>query len=215
MSSRNKKRTGMGQCDEEEMLSGKQDIIMMSSQSETEGWTQRKSSRMKEKVIREEDMEMENSGGDGSELEVVSVQSETESERRMSLRHQGKNMSDQGKTGGSCVEYESESRMKKSRNSKGAKKEVAEVDEDSDPVSQIETDGKSRRRSVRNKNKIESSKGNENESTEDKEQNDQRRTRSRNASVSAMTNSTEERSSGQERTRDRNTGDQSEENRSL
>nr|XP_034315557.1 uncharacterized protein LOC105336737 isoform X2 [Crassostrea gigas] len=214
MSSRNRKRTGMGQCDEEEMLSGKQDIIEMSSQSETEGGTRRKSSRLKEKVIREEDMETENSDGDGSELEVVLVQSETESESRISVRHQGKNMSDQGKTGGSCVEDESERRIKKSRNSKGAKKEIAEVDEDSDPVSKIETDGKLRRRSVRNKNNIESSKGNGNESTEDKEQNNQRRTRIRNTSVSAMTNSTEERSSGQERKRGRNTGDEPEENRS-
>lgn len=215
MSSRNRKRTGMGQCDEEEMLSGKQDIIEMSSQSENEGGTRRKSSRMRGKVIREEDMETENSGGDGSELEVVSVQSETESERRVSVRHQGKNMSNQWKIGGSCVEVENESRMKKSRNSKGAKKEVAEVDEDSDPVSQIETDGKSRRRSVRNKSKIESSKANENESTEDTEQNNQRRTRNRNTSVSAMTKSTNEakKLSGQERKQDRNMGNELKENR--
>ena len=226
MSSRNRKRTWMGH--EEEMLSGKQDIIKMSSQSETEDGTRRKSSRMKEKVIREEDMETENSGGDGSELEVVSVQSETESERRIWVRHQGKNMSDQRKTGGSCVEDESERRMKKSRNSKGAKKEVAEVDEDSDPVSQIETDGKSRRRvsqietdgksrrrSVRNKSKIESSKATENESTEDTEQNNQRRTRNRNTSVSAMTKTTNEanRQNGQERKQDRNMGNEPKENR--
>eukprot|EP00105_Crassostrea_gigas_P042225 XP_019926373.1 PREDICTED: dentin sialophosphoprotein-like [Crassostrea gigas] len=215
MSSRNRKRAGMGQCDEEEVLSGKQDIIEMSSQSETEGGTRRKSSRMKVKVIREEDMEMENSDGDGSELEVVSVQNETECERRMSVRHQGKNMSDQGKTGGSCVEYESERKMKKSRNSKGVKKEVAEIDEDSDPVSQIETDGKSRRRSVRNKSKIESSKATENESTEDTEQNNQRRTRNRNTSLSAMTKTTNEakRQSGQERKQDRNMGNEPKENR--
>ncbi|XP_065937906.1 micronuclear linker histone polyprotein [Magallana gigas] len=215
MSSRNRKRVGMGQCDEEEMLSRNQDIIKMSSQSETESGTQRKSSQMKWKVIREEDMETENSGGDGSELEVVLVQSETESERRMSVRHQGKNMSDQGKTGRSCVEDESESRMKKSRNSKGAKKEVAEVDEDSDPVSQIETDGKSRRRSVRNQSKIESSKATENESTEDTEQNNQRRTRNRKTSVSAMTKSTNEakKLSGQERKQDRNMGNELKENR--
>ncbi|XP_065937907.1 uncharacterized protein [Magallana gigas] len=215
MSSRNRKRAGMGQCDEEEMLSGKQDIIEKSSQSETEGGTRRKSSRMRGKVIREEDMETENSGGDGSELEVVSVQSETESERRVSVRHQGKNMSNQWKIGGSCVEVENESRMKKSRNSKGVKKEVAEVDEDSDPVSQIETDGKSRQRSVRNKSKIESSKANENESTEDTEQNNQRRTRNRNTSVSAMTKSTNEakKLSGQERKQDRNMGNELKENR--
>uniref|UniRef100_K1PZ29 Uncharacterized protein n=1 Tax=Magallana gigas TaxID=29159 RepID=K1PZ29_MAGGI len=187
----------------------------MSFQSETEGGTQMKSSRMKGKVTREEDMETENSGGDGSELEVVLVQSETESERRMSVRHQGKNMSDQGTIGGSCVEYEIESRMKKSRNSKGAKKEIAEVDEDSDPVSQIETDGKSRRRSVRNKSKIESSKATQSESTEDTEQNNQRRTRNRNTSVSAMTKTTNEaqRQNGQERKQDRNMGNEPKENR--
>lgn len=81
MSKRNRKRAGIGQCDEDEVLSGNQDIIKMSSQSEPESGTQRKSSRMKGKVTREEDMETENSGGDGRKLEVVSVQSETESER--------------------------------------------------------------------------------------------------------------------------------------
>lgn len=212
MSIRNRKRAGMGQCDEE-MSSVNQDIIEVSSQSETEGGTRRMSSRMKGKVVREEVTETENSGGDGSELEVVSVQRETESERRISVRHQGKNVSDQGKTGGSCVEYESDSRMKKSRNLKGAKKEMAEVDKDSDAVSQIETDGKSRRGSVRNKSKTESSKVNENESTEDREQNNQRRTRSRNTSVSAVTNFIDERASGQDRKWDRNTGIEPDENR--
>lgn len=59
--------------------------------------------------------------------------------------------------------------MKKFRNLKGVKKEVVEVDEDFYLVFQIEIDGKLRWRLVRNKNKIESSKGNENESIEDKE----------------------------------------------
>lgn len=60
--------------------------------------------------------------------------------------------------GGSCVEYEIESRMKKFRNLKGVKKEIVEVDEDFDLVFQIEIDGKLRWRLVRNKSKIESSK---------------------------------------------------------
>lgn len=59
--------------------------------------------------------------------------------------------------------------MKKFRNLKGAKKEIVEVDEDFDLVFQIEIDGKLRRRLVRNKSKIESSKVIENESIEDTE----------------------------------------------
>lgn len=79
-----------------------------------------------------------------------------------------------------CGPNERERKIKKSKNAKGAQNEVAaSVDEDYNLVSQIETDGKLRRRSVRNKSKIESSKDNENESTEDKEQNNQTRTRNR------------------------------------
>ena len=181
------------------------DATDVSSQSEAEVDNRPRSRKQRKKALDlvEEDVEMETTCGDDvamntscgdSDVEIVSVNSDSENGERISQKKKAKSRitklkPDEGNKHvvRCCDDDESESRRNKVKASKGAKKIKENVVENSQIYSNTETNEKSRRRSTRNQNKLESNKIMENESLPELVQSNCRSLRSRKSSVKEKT----------------------------
>ena len=136
-----------------------------------------------------DDVAMKTSCGDSSDVEIVSVNSDSEIEERISQKKKASNRITKLKPDecnkhvvSSCNDDESESRRNKVKASKGAKKEKENLVENS----YTETNEKSRR-STRNQNKLESNKIMENDSLPKQVQSNCRSLRNRRSLVKEKT----------------------------
>nr|XP_022299381.1 glutamic acid-rich protein-like [Crassostrea virginica] len=193
---------GEGESVSEDQAKDATDVF---SQCEAEVDNRPRSRRQRGKALDlvDEDVEMETTCGDDvavntscgdSDVEIVSVNSDSENGESISQKKKAKSRITKLKPDECnkhvvrcCDDDESESRRNKVKASKGAKKIKENVVENSQIYSNTETNEKSRRRSTRNQNKLESNKIMENESLPELVQSNCRSLRSRKSSVKEKT----------------------------